>query len=87
MTPRKLNEVSANPVASNLFRPLREDHPVLGAHHVTTWHRGKSGKRQRILLRAIRLRPKALEGTADAESWGDPWRQPGTSSVTVLTIR
>ena len=63
MTPGKLDELSAKPVASNAPRPIGADELVLGADHGSTTDRGKFGQWKRHSGRIPCLWTKAIEGS------------------------
>jgi hypothetical protein len=63
MTPGKLDELSAKPVASNSPRPIGADELVPCTNHGSTTDRGKFGQWKRHSGRIPCLRTKAIEGS------------------------
>jgi hypothetical protein len=61
MIARKLDEVSAKPVASNSLRPLAANDPIFVADDVSASHRGEFSQRKRQGEAASRLGSKTLD--------------------------
>jgi hypothetical protein len=63
MTPGKLYELGAEPVASNTLRPLGTENLILGTHHGSASNSGEFGKRKRHGVRVRCLGSKPVDGS------------------------
>lgn len=62
MTPRELDDVSVESIASDSPRPLGTNKLIVVANHVSRTNRGKIGKREWKRVWESRLGPKAFDG-------------------------
>lgn len=62
MTPRELDDVRAEPIASDSPRPLGINKLIVAANHVSRTNRRKFGKREWKRVWESRLGPKAFDG-------------------------